>query len=157
MSSLTHPKRRYAHWSICSFPWEDSADLAAVIAKCSVAPMRQLAIPRLELQAAVMAIWMKEQIVKEHEMKIHSCSFLWYLITLWGGTLDVLIWSSMNSKNSARQLKSSLMTHQFWPISQFLFLNLWTCPNIIDNMVICNQAWNAIRQKKLPQVIKEKT
>ena len=37
--------------------------------------MRHLSIPRLELQAAVMAVRLKEQIVKEHEMKIQCCSF----------------------------------------------------------------------------------
>ena len=58
-----------------SKPKEYSADLAFVIGKCRVAPMRHLSIPRLELQAAVMAVRLKEQIVKEHESKIHSCNF----------------------------------------------------------------------------------
>ena len=58
-----------------SQPKEYSADLAFVIGKCRVTPMRHLSIPRLELQAAVMAVRLKEQIVTEHEMKINSCSF----------------------------------------------------------------------------------
>ncbi|XP_075243707.1 uncharacterized protein LOC142337959 [Convolutriloba macropyga] len=58
-----------------SQPKECSSGLAFVITKCRVAPMRHLSIPRLELQAAVMAVRLKEQIVKEHEMKIHSYSF----------------------------------------------------------------------------------
>ena len=58
-----------------SKPEECSADLPFVIGKCRVAPMRHLSIPRLELQAAVMAVRLKEQIVKEHETKIHSCNF----------------------------------------------------------------------------------
>ena len=58
-----------------SQPKKYSADLAFVIGKCRVAPMRHLSIPRLELQAAVMAVRLKEQIVKEHEMQINSCSF----------------------------------------------------------------------------------
>ena len=49
-----------------------SADLAFVIGKFRVAPMRHLSIPRLELQAAVMAVRLKEQIVKEHEMKTNN-------------------------------------------------------------------------------------
>ena len=48
---------------LCLQPKEYSADLAFVIGKCRVAPMRHLSIPRLELQAAVMAVRLKEQIV----------------------------------------------------------------------------------------------
>ena len=59
-----------------SHPKECSADFAFVIGKCRVARMRHLSIPRLELQAAVMAVRLKEQIVKEHEMKLNSCIFL---------------------------------------------------------------------------------
>ena len=55
-----------------SKPKEHSANLTFVIGKCRVAPMRQFSIPRLELQAAVMAVRLKEQIVKEHETKIQS-------------------------------------------------------------------------------------
>ena len=61
---------------LSSQPKKYSADLAFVIGKCRVAPIRHLSIPRFELQAAVMAVSLKEQIVKEHEMKINSCSFL---------------------------------------------------------------------------------
>ena len=68
-----------------SRPKEYSADLAFVIGKCRVAPMRHLSIPRLKLQAAVMAVRLKEQIVKEHEMKIQCCRF-------WSDTTTVLQW-----------------------------------------------------------------
>ena len=68
-----------------SNPKEYSADLASVIGKCRVAPMRHLSIPRLELQAAVMAARLKEQIVKEHETKIHSCN-------IWTDSTTVLQW-----------------------------------------------------------------
>ena len=47
--------------------------------------MRNLSIPRLELQAAVMAVRLKEQIVKEHELKIQSCNF-------WSDSTTVLQW-----------------------------------------------------------------
>ena len=47
--------------------------------------MRHLSIPRLELQAAVMAVRLKEQIVTEHEMKINNCSF-------WSDSTTVLQW-----------------------------------------------------------------
>ena len=64
---------------------EYSADLAFVIGKCRVAPMRHLSIPRLELQAAVIAVMLKEQIVEEHEIQINSCSF-------WSDSNTVLQW-----------------------------------------------------------------
>ena len=47
--------------------------------------MRHLSIPRLELQAAVVAVRLKEQIVKKHEMKINNCSF-------WSDSTTVLQW-----------------------------------------------------------------
>ena len=53
-----------------SQPKEYSAYLAIVIGKCRVAPMRHLSI---------------QQIVKEHEMKINSCSF-------WSDSTTVLKW-----------------------------------------------------------------
>ena len=54
---------------------EYSADLAFVIGKCRVAPMRHFSIPQLELRAAVMAVRLTEQIVKEHVVKVNSFSF----------------------------------------------------------------------------------
>ena len=57
-----------------SKPKVSSADLAFVVEKCRVAPMGHLLIPRLELQAAVMALRLKKTIVKEHESKIRSCN-----------------------------------------------------------------------------------
>ena len=56
MSAVAYPR---------SEPKQYSVDLEFVIGKCRVAPMRHLSIPRLELQAAVMAVRLKEQVVKE--------------------------------------------------------------------------------------------
>ena len=50
-------------WAVAylrSNPGENSADLAFVIRKFRVSPKRHLSIPRLELQAAVMAVRLKE-------------------------------------------------------------------------------------------------
>ena len=71
----------YLRWK----PKEYSADLAFVIGKCRVAPMRHPSISHLELQAAVMAVRLKEQIAKEHETKIHNCNF-------WTDASTVLQW-----------------------------------------------------------------
>ena len=78
-----------------SQPKEYSADLAFVIGKCRVAPMRHPSVPRLELQAAVMAVRLKEQIVKEHEMKMNKCSF-------WSNSTTVLQW--IHSSHSKQQV-----------------------------------------------------
>ena len=58
-----------------SKPKEYSADLAFVVGKCRVAPMPRVSIPRLELEAAVKAVRMKERIIKEHESEIQNCNF----------------------------------------------------------------------------------
>ena len=47
--------------------------------------MRHLSVPRLELQAAVTAVRLKEQLVKEYEMKINNGSF-------WLDSTTVLQW-----------------------------------------------------------------
>ena len=39
------------------------------------APLRHLSRTRVEMQAAVMAVRLKEHIIQEHELKINSCSF----------------------------------------------------------------------------------
>ena len=57
--------------------------------------MRQLSILRLELEAAVMAVRLEEQIVKKHEMKINSCSF-------WSDSTTILQW--IHSSNRKQQV-----------------------------------------------------
>ena len=58
-----------------SQPKKFSAHLTIVIGRFRVAPMKHLSLSQLELQAALMEARLKEQIVREHEMKINSCSF----------------------------------------------------------------------------------
>ena len=82
-------------WAVAylnSQPKENSADLAFVIGKCRVTPMRHLSITRLEMRAAVMAVRLKEQIVKEHEMKINKCCF-------WSHSTTVLQWIHSSNRN----------------------------------------------------------
>ena len=68
-----------------SQPKEYSAGLAFVIGKLRVVPMRHLSIPRLEMQVAVMAVRLKEQIVKKYEMKV-------YILSFWSDSTTVLQW-----------------------------------------------------------------
>ena len=74
---------------------ESQAELSFIIGKCRVAPMRHMSIPRLELQAAVMAVRLKDQIVKEHETKVNSCTF-------WSDSTTVIQW--INSSHRKQQV-----------------------------------------------------
>ena len=47
-------------------------EIGFVIGKCRVAPMRHLSIPRLELQAAMLSVRLKDQIFKELDMPIKN-------------------------------------------------------------------------------------
>ena len=74
---------------------EQSAEVSFVIGKCRVAPMRHMSIPRLELQAAVMAVRLKEQIVKELEQPVHSFAY-------WSDSSTVVQW--INSSHRKQQV-----------------------------------------------------
>ena len=80
--------------NLLSQPKEYLADLAFLVGKCRVAPMRHVSISRLELQVAVMAVRLKEQIVNEHK-KINSCHF-------WSEPTTVLHW--IHSSHRKRQM-----------------------------------------------------
>ena len=95
----------YAVAYLRSKPKENSADLAFVIGKCTVSPMRHLSIPRLKLQSAVMAVRIKKLIVKEHETKIHSCSF-------WTDSTFVLQWIHSSHRKQRCLLQTEWL--RFW-------------------------------------------
>ena len=74
-------------------------------------------IPRLELQAAVMAVRLKEHIVKEHESKIRSCN-------LWTESTTVLQWihsshrkQQMFVANRVAEILDSTDVSQWNPVS----------------------------------------
>ena len=52
-----------------------SRELAYVVGKCRVAPMKQQSIPRLELQAAMYGTRLKQLIVDEHHVEIERTFF----------------------------------------------------------------------------------
>ena len=62
-----------------------------VLAKNRVAPLRQLSVPRLELQAAVMAVRAAAAIKQEHDIEIHSTHF-------WSDSRTVLHWINNESR-----------------------------------------------------------
>ena len=75
----THLTTRWVQWPAYAAnlaqPKQYLAGLAFVNGKCRVSAMIRQKKTRLELQAAVMELKLKEEIVKELEMKIQSCSF----------------------------------------------------------------------------------
>ena len=106
-----------------SQPREYSAVLAFVTGKCRVAPMRHLSIPQLKLQAAVTAVRLKEQIVKEHEMKINSCSF-------WSESNTVLVLQRIHSSHCKQQV---LVANRVAEILDRTDVSQWKHVNGINN------------------------
>lgn len=64
---------------------EESIEVAFVVAKARVAPLKTSTIPRLELQAALIGSRIAGSIVAEHEVKPHR-------IVMWSDSRTVLAW-----------------------------------------------------------------
>ena len=63
----------------------DGIEMSFVLGKCKIAPIKQLSIPRLELQAALYSVQLRTLIVKEHDLRIDS-------VTHWTDSVTVLQW-----------------------------------------------------------------
>ena len=141
-----------------SKPKEHSADLAFVIGKCRVAPMRHLSMPRLELQAAVMAVRLKEQIVKEHEAKIHSCNF-------WTDSTTVLQWMHSSHRkqrvvfaNRVAEILDTTIVSQWNHVSGINNpANIGTRAINVDELKrsewLTGQAWLTQRENECPEQV----
>ena len=69
--------------AMCMVPYftdQQTGELAYVVGKCRVAPMKQQSIPRLELQAAIYGTRLKRLIVDEHNVEIER-TFFWTVST----------------------------------------------------------------------------
>ncbi|XP_043246546.1 uncharacterized protein LOC122394053 [Amphibalanus amphitrite] len=74
------------------FELEDGTGYCSfVMSKVRVAPIKQLSIPRLELQAAVMAVRVADTIKAEHDMAINETVF-------WSDSSTVLQWINSESR-----------------------------------------------------------
>ena len=60
-------------------------EVSFVLGKCRIAPIKQLSIPRLELQAALYSVRLRKLIVEEHDLLIDS-------VTHWTDSITVLQW-----------------------------------------------------------------
>ena len=70
---------------------EATLRLTYVIGKCRVAPMRHMTIPKLELQAGVYGVLLRNQILNEHDVKIDK-------IFRWTDSSTVLKWLQATHK-----------------------------------------------------------
>ena len=51
---------------------EDGIEVSFVLGKCRIAPIKQLSIPRLELQAALYSVRLRKLIIQEHDLPING-------------------------------------------------------------------------------------
>ena len=70
---------------VAYFQYQQTGELAYVVGKCRVAPMKQQSIPRLELQAAMYGTRLKQLIVVEQDSEIERTFF-------WTDSTTVLQW-----------------------------------------------------------------
>ena len=63
----------------------DGVEVSFVLGKCRIAPIKQLSIPRLELQAAMYSVRLRTLIAEEHDLQIDS-------VTHWTDSVTVLQW-----------------------------------------------------------------
>ena len=63
----------------------NGTEVSFVTGKCRIAPMKQQTIPKLELQAALYSVRLRQLIEKEHDIKMDS-------VTHWTDSMTVLRW-----------------------------------------------------------------
>lgn len=76
------------YWRICC---KGEVDVAFVAGKSKCAPIKSLSIPRLELQAAVLAVRLKEAIISSHDIRPTE-------ITFWSDSRTVVKWIQSDSR-----------------------------------------------------------
>ena len=64
---------------------EDGGELSFVIGKFSIAPLKQQTIPKLELQAALYSVRLRQLITEDHDIQIQT-------VTHWTDSMTVLQW-----------------------------------------------------------------
>lgn len=69
-------ERAFAATAFFRFESESEVHVAHVMAKAKVAPIKQLSIPQLELQAAVLGIRLANTVKKHHAFEVHETIYL---------------------------------------------------------------------------------
>ena len=104
--------------SMCTLPYvraagEDGVELAFVIGKCRVAPMKQQTIPKLELQAALYSVRLRQLITEDHDIQIHT-------VTHWTDSVTFLQWL-----HSAHKKQQVFMANRFGEILDQSTVDEW--------------------------------
>ena len=84
---------------------EEGIELSFVLCKCRIAPIKQLSIPRLELQAALYSVRLRKLIIQEHDLPINS-------VTHWTDSVTVLQWLNTRTKGKTSLLPTEQL--RFW-------------------------------------------
>ena len=63
----------------------DGVELSLVIGKCRIAPVKQQTIPKLELQAALYSVGLRQLITEDYDVKIQT-------VTHWTDSMTFLQW-----------------------------------------------------------------
>ena len=63
----------------------DGVEISFVIRNCRTAPEKQQTIPKLELQAALYSVRLRQLITEDHDVKIQT-------VTHWTDSMTVLQW-----------------------------------------------------------------
>ena len=100
-------------------------DVTFVMAKTRVAPLKAISIPRMELQAAVMATRLCKTIQEGHEIKINDYRF-------WSDSKTVLCWLRSDSRNF-----KPFVSHRVGEIQEGSEVSQWswipTAENVADD------------------------
>ena len=70
---------------------EEGIEVSFVVGKCRIATIKQLSIPRLELQAVLYSVRLRKLIIQEHDLPINS-------FTHWTDSVTVLQWLNSADK-----------------------------------------------------------
>ena len=70
---------------------EDGVKVSFMLGKCRIAPIKQLSIPRLELQAALYSVRLRKLIIQEHDLPNNG-------VTHWTDSFTVLQWLNSADK-----------------------------------------------------------
>ena len=92
---------------------EEKTELAFVLGKARVAPMKVMTVPKLELQAALLAARLKKEITQALTVTVNQ-------VFMWTDCATVLQWNNSNEKQSI------FVANRFCEILQYTSVDQWS-------------------------------